>query len=156
MANRHEIRVSYLDAVTPDLFREAILLAYSGGITSIAPLGRSGDTIILYDAPKGKKYPDGNIVTRPSQISVRNYCGDAELLITDEMGNFLFYGRYHINLGFDFVVDEYYRIFEKVKDRILGDLKERNNITSVISENAQKTEGFGMLSAYDAIKKQFN
>lgn len=155
MANNHEIRVSYLDKVTPDLFREAILLAYSGGITSIAPLGQSGDTIILFDFPnKQERY--GRPVGRPSQISVRNYCGDAELLITDAGGDFLFYGRFHINLGFDFVVDEYYRIFEQVKDRILDSIDKRNDITEVISENAQKTEGFGMLAAYDAIKKQFN
>ena len=94
--------------ITKETFKEAIFLAYKGGITSLAPLGFSGDTIVIHGSKSEK-------TSRVSQVSVRNYSGDAELLITDKEGHFLFYGRYRVDLGLDFLVEQYWSIFNNVK-----------------------------------------
>ena len=50
--------------------------------------------------------------------------GDVELLITNKKGDFLFYGRYQLHLGIDFITSEYFRIFKKIgKVRILTDFR---------------------------------
>lgn len=87
-----------IDEITIQTFRDAVFLCYKVGITSIAPLGCSGDTILLHgDEENG----------RESVVSIRNYSGDAELLITDKQGKFLFYGIFSIDLNIDFVVNQY-------------------------------------------------
>lgn len=140
--NNESLRKDDLQQITKKLFKEALFLCYKDGITSIAPLGFSGDTIILH----GSK----NLSTsRVSQVSIRNYSNDAELLITDAKGNFLFYGRFDINLGVEFVINQYWAIFNKVKDKIgivLPDLSNFKNIK--FHENCSHSIGFDMLKAY--------
>lgn len=124
-------------------FKEAIFVAYKGGITSVAPLGFSGDTIVLYE----KK--NEAISGRQSQVSIRNYCNDAELLITDAKGNFLFYGRFDINFGVNFLARQYFSIFKKVLHEIDGIMQDVSNFKSLsIPENCSRTIGFDMLRAY--------
>ena len=147
-----ELKVNSLDEITPELFRDAILLAYSIGTTSIAPLGSSGDTIILFEQKPTEERRNGS---RCSQISIRKYCGDAELLITDYKGNFLFYGRYHINCGFNFVIGQYWQIFNNVKEAILTTIEDREDVTKTIAENATKTVAFDWIKAglFDSLLK---
>lgn len=134
------LRKTNLDDITLDTFKEGIFEAYKGGITSIAPLGRSGETIILYD---DKQVGDNG---RVSQVSLRNYCGDCELLITDKKGSFLFYGRYDCRQGLDFVAKEYFRMFKKVKKNILKTLGRRLPYQNLeISPDATRTMGFELM-----------
>lgn len=132
-----ELLQSELSGVTKDLFKQGIFLAYKGGITSVAPLGRSGDTILLHGSDSGG---------RKSQVSLRNYGGDIELLITDVSGRFLFYGRYHISMGIDFVLDQYWSIFELTKPQILSEIPDRPSFANIkIADDASYTIGFDML-----------
>jgi hypothetical protein len=129
-----------LNKVTKKSFKEAIYFAYKGGITTVAPLGFSGDTIILY-AKEGKG--------RVSQVSIRNYCCDAELLITDINGDFLFYGRFHLSIGLDFMVNQYWQIFKSVKHLIETEVKKRPDFANLeIPKTAGMSIGFDMLRAY--------
>lgn len=140
MSYNRSIMKNTLDEINIDSFKEAIFLCYKDGITSVAPLGISGDTILLH-ATNGE--------SRRSEVSIRNYCGDAELLITDAKGNFIFYGRFHCSVGVESLAFEYFRIFTKVKDRIIGELPNRPNFSNCnISESATISQGFEMLQAY--------
>lgn len=140
MSYNKSIMVNSLNKVTKKLFKEAIYLAYKGGITSVAPLGFSGDTILLY-AKNGE--------SRKSQISIRNYGNDAELLITDNDGSFIFYGRFHISNGIGFVLDQYWNIFKSVRDKIETKIKERPDFANLeITNKAIPTIGFDMLRTY--------
>lgn len=115
MAYNLQINKKRLSEIKFDTFREAIYLCYKKGMTSSAPLGWSGDSILIF----GSAGNEG----RKSVVSVRNYCGDAELLITDTKGHFLFYGRFNVNLGLDFVVEQYWTIFNLVKHNIETEIK---------------------------------
>jgi len=141
MSYNRQIIKNSLDEITVDSFKEAIFLCYKGGITSVAPLGFSGDTILLF-AQDGKG--------RVSHVSIRNYGGDPELLITDPAGRFIFYGRFDVSLQVEKLAFEYFRIFTKVKDMILTELPKRPEFADVsISENVSFSEGFRMLQAYE-------
>jgi hypothetical protein len=61
------IKKASLKEINLDAIKEAIFLAYKGGITSVATLGHSGDTIILYEQK------DEGELGRRSQVSIRNY-----------------------------------------------------------------------------------
>lgn len=134
-----EIEKEDISEITKETFKEAIYLAYRDGITSKAPLGFSGDTIIIH----GDK---NETTSRVSQVSVRNYCGDAELLITDQVGNFLFYGRFRIDLGVEYVVEQYWNIFNLVKDSIKDIVIRKSSFKNIqIPDNCPITEGFKIL-----------
>jgi len=134
--------------ITKETFKEAIFLAYKGGITSLAPLGFSGDTIILHGTKNEK-------TSRVSQVSIRNYSGDAELLITDREGHFLFYGRFRVDLGLDFLVEQYWTIFNSVKMSILKVIERTSEFKDIeIHENVEKTVGFDMLFAFQELHKR--
>jgi len=113
MAYNYEMRKKQLGRLQINDFQNAILAAYKSGVTSKAPLGWSSDTIVLH----GQAEP-----SRISLVSIRNYCGDAELLITDKKGNFLFYGRLDINLGVRRISLNYYDIFNSVYKHIRSEL----------------------------------
>lgn len=120
-----------ISEINQDLFRESILKCYEDGITAIAPLGRCGETVVLFGS-------EGN--GRCSLVSVRNYCGDPELLITDKKGRFLFYGRFHISMGLDFVAARYYQIFCMVEEFIEDEIPDRPSIANMsINERASDT-----------------
>ena len=134
--------------ITKETFKEAIFLAYKGGITSLAPFGFSGDTIIIHGSKSEK-------TSRVSQVSVRNYSGDAELLITDKEGHFLFLGRYRVDLGLDFLAEQYWSIFNNVKMSILKVVERTSEFKDIeIPENVEKTVGFDMLFAFQGVHKR--
>jgi len=113
MGYNYSLRKKNINHITKNLFEKAIEECYRDGITSVAPLGYSGDDIVLYGTPK-----DPVTNNRKFLISVRNYCGKPELLITDTVGNFLFYGRYHNYMGKKEIAKEFYKIFRKMKKYI--------------------------------------
>lgn len=121
-------------------FKDAIDIALNGGHTSVAPLGMSGDTILLHNL--GEKKSNG-CYERVQQVSIRLYCGDPELLITNNKGSFLFYGRYDIRMGRDFILKEYYRIFKLLRKQIPLEHKEKD---LTINEDAKQSIGFAILN----------
>lgn len=132
MSYNKQILKTSLDQITKETFKEAVFLCYKDGITSKAPLGWSGDSIVLFGTEE-----DG----RKSLVSIRNYCGNAELLITDMDGYFLFYGRFSIDLGIEFVVDQYWQIFNLVKDKI-ETIVERKGFDYLVKYDNGKTNDF--------------
>lgn len=143
MSYNYSIVKKSLDEITVDSFKEAIFESYKGGITFVAPLGFSGDTIMLH----GKD--------RVSQVSIRNYSGDAELLITDTLGNFIFYGRFHVSMGVEFLAAEYFRIFTKVKKQIDKELPFRPDFTKVEkAAHCTSSEGFQLLHLFQKMNKK--
>jgi hypothetical protein len=118
--NNNEMQLQSLDDITQATFEQAVYLAFYRGTTHEALLGSSGDTIILYAAA-------ATGVTRCSQVSVRKYNSDAELLITDTEGQFLFYGRFSIALGARFVVEQYWQIFQLLRPKIDTSVPMRND-----------------------------
>lgn len=153
MSRDIKMKKASLSEITKETFEEAIFMAYKGGITSVAPLGFSGDTIIIFEGEKEK----GKENDRVSQISIRNYGNDAELLITDVAGSFIFSGRFHVSLGVDFLATQYSEIFEKVKHKILSKLDERPDFANLdIPDTATRSFGFDMLFAYQEKMRQGN
>lgn len=147
MGYNTEIRKDKLSSIRRKDFKEAIYLCYRDGITSRAPLGFSGDSILLFGDPRGGT--KNGYTTRKSVVSIRNHCRDAELLITDQEGNFLFYGGFDINLGVDFVLNQYWAIFKKVRHMI-------EDVTPEVSDFANVEDSPDMtLSAGFAMLKQF-
>ncbi len=141
--DNYSIVKEYLYEITKEDFKEAIVLAYKGGITLIAPIGFAGDAVILHGTKNEK-------TSRVSQVSIRHYKGDAELLITDKEGNFLFHGRYRIDLGLDFIVEQYWLIFNSVKRSILKVINRTSEFKEVqLSENVDPTAGFDVLDAFE-------
>lgn len=139
-----ELKKISLKDVTKDTFRDAIFCAYRDGITSVAPLGYSGDDFVLFG-----KFNYHSKPSRVSLVTVRNHSGNAELLITDKMGKFLFYGKFSIDLGVEFVANQFYKIFLTVKDQILQTLESVSDFKNIkYSPTCTTTEGFKMLKEY--------
>lgn len=134
-----------IDELTEDDFKVAIHVAYSGGITNIAPLGYSGDTLVLS--------VNGNIegTSRPSKVSFRNFNGSVEALITSKDGAFLYHGRYDYRLGLEFSASEYWKAFNNVKhliDKTMG-----NSEKLEVDENARFSDGFTILEKAMKLQK---
>jgi len=136
MSYNKELLQTDLESVTKDLMKQAFFLAMRDGVTSVAPLGFSGDTVMLYGTEQGG---------RKSSVSFRMYCDDVEMLITDIKGSFLFYGRYRKEIGVDTVLNEYWNMFNLVKPFILSELP-RVGKGLKISPNVTHTEGWAILN----------
>lgn len=113
MAYNNEMIQTNLDEINLKVIKKAILLSYRDGITQKAPLGSSGDDIILF----GQAFPN-----RVSLVSIRSYNNSPQMLITDKNGRFIFYGTYHIGLGIDFIVKQFMQVFKLVKFDIQSEL----------------------------------
>lgn len=106
-----------LDEITPEFILSMFDHVYMAGINSVKPLGMSGDTFMIYGSP------------RVSSISLRNYCGDVELLICDSKGGFIFYGRFHIMVGPELVANMYYQIIQKSRPFLEGVLERPKSLS---------------------------
>lgn len=116
MARNYTFIKEDLDDITVEDFKLAIYTAMNSGINHVAPLGCSGDNFFLYGRFIPSEESSDGAWHRESQVTIRNYCGTPELLITDKEGSFLFYGKIFGEL--DFVANEYFRIFTLFKDKI--------------------------------------
>ena len=145
-----EIMKTDLSQITKKDFEDAIFLSYRDGITSIAPLGFSGDTIYIFGS---------NQEENDSRISIRNYCGNAELLIANKKGSFLFYGRFDCRIGIEFLASEYFRIFNLVSKLIESDDLEFAKIEDFkldkFHEDCKMSEGFAMLGELSELDQDF-
>lgn len=132
-----------LKDITKTTFKQAIYLAYKDGITSRAPLGYRGDTIIIYQSPQ----PFSSM--RSAEVSINNHNGDAKLLITDLNGSFIFYGGFDSDLGLEFVASQYWIIFNYVKDKIETVMPSVSRFTDMkIDKRIKPRKGFNMLVAH--------
>lgn len=109
--------------ITKYLFKQIIKVVADSKITSIAPLGFSGDDYTIYGKPWHKRKDTGKY-GRESLIQFRMHNGDVELLITDKTGNFLFIGKLTPELGIDIVVDVFWKAYRKVKKYLLKEIKD--------------------------------
>lgn len=141
--DNHALQVKTLKEITLQSFIDAISISLGAGVSSVAPLGFSGDTFILHEAER----KEGR--SRSEQVSIRMYSGSPELLITDKKGRFLFYGRYDGGMGIDFLAKQYYSIFRKVKKYIKSNAPELAKANLDGAQHCVPTEGFAMLKAYN-------
>ena len=62
----------------------------------------------------------------------------------------MFHGRYRIDLGLDFIVEQYWLIFNSVKRSILKVINRTSEFKEVqLSENVDPTAGFDVLDAFE-------
>jgi hypothetical protein len=117
-----------LKEVTVELLNEVILFAYKGGHKTHAPLGCSGEDYILF----GK--------SRRKEISLRLHSGDVKLLVTDSVGNFLFYGGFDISLlPISFIGQQYFDIIQNVK-HLLDNTSKKSSVTEHDKEQMFKSQ----------------
>lgn len=107
--SNYDLKKFNLCEIKQQHFREAMFLAYACGVTSKAPMGYSGDEIVLF----GLSRP-----SRVSLVSVRNHSGSPQLLITDRVGNFIFLGSFHLNMGIDYISRQFWLTFKMVYPEI--------------------------------------
>ncbi|MEE1897101.1 hypothetical protein V1389_02060 [Flavobacterium rakeshii] len=103
--------IKFEDGLTLEQFKSAVKTVIENGLTSHAPLGSSGKHIIL----QGDFDPT---VSRISQVSIRLHNTEVELLCTNKIGVFLYYGKYNKGLGVDFIAREHFRVYEMLKAAI--------------------------------------
>lgn len=116
-----------LSDISIELIREVIEYAYSQGHNSHAPLGCSGDDFILYGTSRRK------------EISLRLHSGDVKLLITDNIGSFLFNGGFDTSLlPISFIANQYYGIIQNVK-YLLDNTSRKSSITEIDKDKMFKT-----------------
>lgn len=136
-----------LKDITYDYFKMVAITCMNAGINHIAPLGCSGDHFVLYGKfIEAKESKDGKW-HRESMVSLRNYFGSIEMLVTDKKGRFLVYSNVD-GMSVDGVIEELFRQFCTVKQLIDQITKETFKDSLEISDNAELSEGFEMLKAY--------
>lgn len=101
--------VKSLDEITYKTFKEAVSAIAVAPITSTAPLGYRSDDVLLY----GK---DGN--ARREGISVFNHSGSIKMLICNFNGSFIFHGGFDKSLPVNFIANELFKTYKKVKGYI--------------------------------------
>jgi hypothetical protein len=99
------------------LIKQVFERAYNAGHSSYAPLGCSGDDYFLYGTSRRK------------EISLRLHSGDVKMLITDNCGQFLFYGGFDASLlPISFICEQYFNIIQNVR-HLLDNEKRNERIT---------------------------
>jgi len=136
-----------LNDITLEDFKTVMAVGLKSGINHIAPLGCSGDDFNLY----GRFIPssestDGNW-KRESCVSIRNYCGTPELLISDKSGNTLYYGRFY-HMEFGDMAKEYFRIFCMLKDKIAEPHNFKKFDTKISEDATVDDAAFDLLIRY--------
>lgn len=127
--------------ISEELIQDVIKLAKENGHKTHAPLGCSGDTFILYGE------------SRRREISLRLHSGDVKLLVTDNVGGFLFYGGFNLYLfPIKFIAKEYYRVIKNV-EYLLDNTSTDSNVTE---EDKEKMNDSGSIFKHidKSLKKQ--
>jgi hypothetical protein len=129
--------VNSIKEITLDTFKEAVYKAVTAHITSIAPLGYSSPTYLLYGN-------EGN--ERRCGVSVRNHSGVVSMLITDPKGSFIFHGGLNKSLPIDLIAKSLYADFKKVKKFINRDLPKNADLLNKVAEHPHYSSGFDILA----------
>ena len=136
-----------LDDITLEYFKMVAITCMNSGINSICPFGCSGDNFMLYGKfIKAEESEDGDW-HRKSMVSLRNYFGSLEMLVTDKKGRFLVYSKVD-GMSVDEVVEELFREFCNVKHLVDKITTETFKDALRESDNVELSEGFKMLEAY--------
>lgn len=124
--------------ITKDDFRQALETILNGKVTTLAPLGFSGDKLYLYDnRTKG--------VSHSGCVTMRTWSNMPELLIGNKAGRWLCHLKIDRIMGFDYILNEFHRQFENVKHLIDGFDKEEHK--QELSTDSKRTIGFAILEA---------
>jgi hypothetical protein len=117
-------------------FRDALEIVWNGKVTTIAPLGFSGDNLYLYNnKTEGKSWS--------GCVTMRTHSGMPELLIANKAGRWLSFMKVDPLMDFEYVLDEFYRQFENVKHLIDGFHDKENAVE--FSADVQYSAGFKLL-----------
>jgi hypothetical protein len=115
-----------IENITVRLLKKVITFAYLEGHNDYAPLGCGGDNFILFGT------------SRRMEISLRLHSGDVKLLVTDNIGNFLFYGGFDTSLlPISFIAQQYYDIIQNTK-HLLNNTSKHSSITEHDKEQMAK------------------
>lgn len=136
-----------LNDITLDYFKMVAITCMNSGIANIAPFGCSGDHFIIYGKFIDAKESKDEKWHRESMVSLRNYFGTLEMLVTDKKGRFLVYSKVD-GMSVDEVIEELFREFCSVKHLITKTTKETFKDALEISNETELSEGFKMLEAY--------
>lgn len=104
--------------ITKDDFKEALEKVFNDEITTIAPFGMSTGHIYLYNNPTPKEEPETGFIGWSCCVTLRAWSDMPELLIGNKSGDWLCHLKISRCMGFDYILDEFYRQFENVKDLI--------------------------------------
>lgn len=115
-----------LDEISIEFIKEVIEFSYSAGHKHHAPLGCSGDDLLLYGQSRRK------------EISLRLHSGYVKLLVTDNCGSFLFYGGFDTSLlPVSFIANQYYEIIQHVS-YLLDNTSRKSTVTELDKEKMFK------------------
>ena len=106
-----------INEITLEDFKTVMAVCLKAGANHIAPLGCSGDNLCLHGRFLECDETDDGNWKRVSIVSIRNYCGSPELLISDKAGHTLYYGKYY-HMDFKEMANEYFRVFTMLKDKV--------------------------------------
>lgn len=135
-----------IEEISKEFLKEVITYIMLAPITSIAPLGFSGEDYYLYGRFIKHTESEDRKWHRESIISLRKYCNCPELLITDKDGRFLFYGRYDVN-DYEFIIDRFYEIIQLLKNKV-NTIEERKELPEINFDENNLTKGWDMLKVY--------
>ena len=108
-------------------------------ITSVAPLGFSGENYIVFENKNKSSL-------RSCELSFRKYCNECELLITDYEGNFLTYSKLNFCFDDEFIGTNFYNLFLQLKpymNKVIKKIDEPINFDKV-----KFSIGFEMIDTY--------
>lgn len=133
---------SSVNEITKEDFREALETVLNGKVTTIAPLGFSGDQFYLYDNPTMKE--DGiRKISWSGCVTIRTWSDMPELLIGNKAGRWLCHLKIDRIMGFDYILNEFHRQFENTKHLI--DKFDRDEKKVEVSEDVGYAAGFKIL-----------
>ncbi|NMB70171.1 hypothetical protein GYA27_03155 [candidate division WWE3 bacterium] len=143
MSKNYCFRKDNLDEITKEYMGGVLTAAMNCGISSVAPLGFSGDDFYMYGKFINKDESESGSWKRESVVSLRNYCNSPQLLITDKDGMFLVYSTYD-GLPFNDLLDMIYDDFIRVKKLI-------NKKASATFKKQDKTDDVEFSWAFDML-----
>ena len=129
--------VNSIKEITLETFKEAVYKAVTAHITSVAPLGYSSPTYLLYGN-------DGD--ERKCGVSVRNHSGVVSMLICDTQGHFIFHGGLNKALPINLIAKSLYADFKKVRKFIELPLPKNTDLINCVAKHPFYTSGFDILA----------
>lgn len=135
-----------LENITEQDFINCVNKVRNDNITNVAPLGFSGDDLILYENEEKPLNKRGKLVSRSSQLSFRKYCDECELLITDMVGNFLTHSKLNFVFSDEYIGKKFYELFIDLKPYMNKEIEIIN--TEIDFKNVNYSKGFEILQGY--------
>lgn len=131
-----------LNDITKEDFRKALETLWEGEITTIAPMGYKSNDVYLYNNPTPKENGKGTIPWSGC-VLMNMWCDIPTLLIGNKAGKWLTKLKIDRVMGFDYILNEFYRSFKNVKHLI--DREDRVDHEAKVIENVEFTVGFEII-----------